>query len=622
MKKVFFRAAWFVLLLQLSFNASALPTEQLQQLQLQQLAEDPQWLALLHMRRTMAGVLRSEVDEPGFFIAEFPVNSVNELRATIDALASPVSGESSAWCLYPARAAWLVEKKIIEPPRQLECRELQRWRNQFNSDKLVLVFPTMYMDNPASLFGHTFLRFDAENEERHPVLLSRALSYYADVGSAGSTVSYILQGLGGNFDGVFEVRHYFEKIKKYSDNEDRDIWEYELNLSHQQILTFIDHAWEVRGHTFHYFFLDENCSYRLIAMLDTVVSPFTMRKAFLADAMPLDTVRVLYENNLVRKATYVPSAAKMFQREVNALSVEEQNTVTEYLAGDVAVEDIGQKASLRVLSDYAALQMRQDVEHRATHAQQLHALLEQSAQLQAENPDESLVANHLLPAFKSQNPAEVGHGTRRVRAGVGVADGRSFRTVGARLAYHDMMDPVAGFDRGLQLEALDVEWHVDNDSVDLDHITWFSVQSRKTRNGFFQPASWETSVARRRELLGSDRELVNAIDGARGLSYECGEWLCSMEMTSSVLGGDVLDKSWALGVGGRVGAVYQRDNWNVAVQAVHLDYLTGESHTLHSASAALGYRLGKNLSVTAGYEVQDNGNERREELSTGIRYFY
>jgi hypothetical protein len=595
------------------------------ELSVEYLAQDPQWLALLHMQRNIVGVFRSEVDEPSFFLAGENSNPEAELQATLAALLSPAAGEKSAWCQYPARAAYLVETMGIHRPEDAACRGLQAWRNQFHTDKLVMIFPTMYMDNPASLFGHTFLRFDAADTDKHPVLLSRALSYYADVLSAGNTVNYILQGLAGGFDGVFEVRHYFEKIRKYSDNEDRDIWEYELDLSPNQIQRLIDHAWEVRGHTFHYFFLDENCSYRLIAMLDTVVAPYTMRSAFVADVMPLDTIHVLRESHLIRKATYVPSAAKWFFKAERALTPEERQVMQSFIAGDVPVEALGQPNVVAVASQYKALQMRKDVEHRAQHAQQLNALLQQSAVLVDSQTDNNVAIDE--PSYISTDdrvldPTVAGHGTHRVRVGWMMDDGKAFTTMGARLAYHDESDPLPGFEPGVQLEALDAQWRFNDGDVELDHITWFSVVSRKPRNDYFKPASWGIHLARRREMLGDAMPLVNAVDGERGVSYNCGAFLCYAELTGSVIGGGAVDQGWALGAGGRIGALYQSNDWSLNILSGEQVYWQGESHQLHYSTVEWGYRLDKNLSWTTGYNVQDNGDNRREIFSAGIRYFF
>ena len=586
---------------------------------LARLAREPQWLALLHIRPNKLGILHTEVDELSFFISGKPNDPEAELRATIEALSAPEAGEKNAWCLYPARAAWLSEKNVIKNREPMECRELQRWRQLFHNDKLVMIFPTMYMDNPASLFGHTFLRFDAADSAKQPILLSRSLSYYAAVGNAGNTANYIFQGLAGGFDGVFEVRHYFEKIRKYSDNEDRDIWEYELDLTPEQISRLVDHAWEVRGHTFHYFFLDENCSYRLIAMLDAVVPPHTMRLDFVTDAMPLDTVRVLYQYDLVRRANYVPSAAKLFLQSAAALDADQKKQLSAYIDGKQMAEELDSLPVITLASDYTALKMRQDSDNRGKRAQEFHNLEQQTALKQSGG---DFGADIRKPVFDAQDPAVVAHGTRRLQAGWVTGEGGDAFQFGARMAYHDLLDPLDGFDHGVSLEVLDGAWTTNGDDINLDHMTWFSVQSRKPRNEFFQPLSWGIHLKRRHEMVGDGFPLVHALDGERGLAYSCGDWLCYGELTGSVMAGGGLDQGWGLGAGGRMGVLYQSGSNSINLYAGEQKNLVGESSYWRYGTVEWGYRMTRNVAWTTRYELQDNGDNRSEVFSTGLRYFY
>ena len=60
--------------------------------------------------------------------------------------------------------------------------------------------------------------------------------------------------------------------------ESRDIWEYKLDLSQGQIDEFVRHIWELDKIRFDYFFVDENCSYRLLTILDAVNPEWNLSK--------------------------------------------------------------------------------------------------------------------------------------------------------------------------------------------------------------------------------------------------------------------------------------------------------------------------------------------------------
>ena len=63
---------------------------------------------------------------------------------------------------FPARTDFLVEHLQLELSLEhAACPALNRWLETINADKVTLVFPVGYLNNPASLFGHTFLRLDS-----------------------------------------------------------------------------------------------------------------------------------------------------------------------------------------------------------------------------------------------------------------------------------------------------------------------------------------------------------------------------------------------------------------------------------------------------------------------------
>ena len=61
---------------------------------------------------------------------------------------------------------------------------------------------------------------------------------------------------------------YYRKVREYNDIESRDIWEYKLKLSEEEVSRVLLHLWEMQRAEFDYYFLDENCSYQLLSLLD------------------------------------------------------------------------------------------------------------------------------------------------------------------------------------------------------------------------------------------------------------------------------------------------------------------------------------------------------------------
>ena len=195
------------------------------------LAQDPQWLALLHYGVPVTGgVARSLVDDPAFFLS--PAGGTDpqaELAATLAAFRSPVPDDpnQAPACLWPARYAWLDEQLHLGGP--VPCPALQDWLANIDPGRLALVFPAAYLNNPASMFGHTLLRVDPRRAEATP-LTSYAISYGAETGQDGG-FAFAWKGLTGGYRGYVSLQPYYLTVRTYNDIESRDIWEYDLALS-------------------------------------------------------------------------------------------------------------------------------------------------------------------------------------------------------------------------------------------------------------------------------------------------------------------------------------------------------------------------------------------------------
>ena len=137
------------------------------------LADEREWHVLLHYQPNLFGRgFTSMQDDPGFFMD--PAGKTDpqaELAATLAQFFSDeLVGRSkqTAQCAFVARYHWLKEKLHFDerrlPPQF--CERFTRWFNEFNAQSISVIFPTGFMNNPASMFGHTFLRIDAKGQTR------------------------------------------------------------------------------------------------------------------------------------------------------------------------------------------------------------------------------------------------------------------------------------------------------------------------------------------------------------------------------------------------------------------------------------------------------------------------
>ena len=515
----------------------------LQQAEQRQLASDDTWLALLHYKReTLLRRFISQVDDQRFFLDENgKVDAKAELLADIRAFFSdePVSPAQEgneqnekgragvhAQCLFPARWWWLKQQLTISDEFDVPCPELDDFIRRMAHDKLFLVFPSMYLNNPGSTFGHTFLRFD---DEDGPVLLSQTLNYAARVDRTDSIMSYVSKGLFGGYQGFFRARHYFETVQEYNNIENRDIWEYQLRFSKAEIKQLVRHVWEVKGIDFDYYFFRENCAYRLLALLD-VVRPglqLTGEGEFSFYAIPVDTVRALDEKNLVESRVFRASLATQ---------IEDYHTSNSRVQSSLALEVAKLKSTGKLHADSALVSKK--LQGLDTPAEQL-AVLQQSFKIlefsgrsstslaQAvlflinETSSSDTTPNDALspvqaatdkPAADTESsslsatisPArtspERGHESVRTTAGVGQQNGLSYIDIKFRLAFHDLLDDPDGYVAGAAINVFDshLKWFTGRDTaagsggseLRVESLSLFNVTSLSPLSAWQKPVSW------------------------------------------------------------------------------------------------------------------------------------
>src|SRR5207245_2052930 len=162
-----------------------------------------------------------------------------ELQATIRKVFTdePVGRTAQpAQCAFVARYHWLKSALGIDdrrlPPR--ECHRFKEWLNALSPQSVTLIFPSAFMNNPSSMFGHTLLRIDQKGQTEQTRILAYTINYAADV-PPDEGVLFAVRGIFGSYRGYFSTIPYYLKVQEYRDIENRDIWEYRLNFSDGQI---------------------------------------------------------------------------------------------------------------------------------------------------------------------------------------------------------------------------------------------------------------------------------------------------------------------------------------------------------------------------------------------------
>ncbi|MCW9005070.1 MAG: DUF4105 domain-containing protein [Gammaproteobacteria bacterium] len=571
-----------------------------------QLADDPGWLNLLHYKSHVFSGVYSQADDGAFFLAdEGHVNAQAELGATLKALLS----NKDSQCKFPARLHWLdLKLNFRHQLPVVECSEFKQWKNRLAVSGVSLVFPSMYLNNPASMFGHTFLRLDQKN---NPTLLNYTLSYAARSDPDDTAIEYVYKGLAGGYAGVFAVQPYFETVQSYGDIEHRDIWEYSLNLSQSEVDQLIRHVWEIRNTQFDYYFLRENCSYRLLALLD-VARPginMTQKKHFPVYAAPVDTVRSVMNAGFVKQKKYRPAISSRIDQMYQQLS----STAREKVFYIIDNQDDLSLNNFSLLEQAQILEMAEEISE--FNKQNINNLfLSQRSRLDIKDQ----------PTFLFEKlSADQGHATARWHIAYGEENQQHFVELGIRPVFHDLLDNPDGFVKGAAISVMDarLRWFEKQQDIQLEQLDLFSLFSLSPVKQWMTPFSARLDISVQQQIYSAvDDAMVMHLDSAMGLSADWGQSVFYLMADLSVEYSGWYEKNHKGYLGAEVGAVFQFDSGRMHIDVQLMNGVTGEEDSRDRYQWAYQFDLLKDQGIRFSYDLIRY--DTLESKSLDIKYLY
>ncbi len=298
---------------------------------LKEISNHKTWERLLYVKNS-----KSEVTTKDFFLSSnLNFSKKNELIATINnyELIDKKDFNNSPRCKFPARYFWL--SQYIQFPNyktiDKRCTKLSSWKVLNNTTSTSVMLVSGYLGNPASTFGHSFLKLNSKNSTNENNLFDLSINYGALVPQKEPIIAYIFKGIFGGYEAGFSDKYFYTQDLVYSNNEFRDIWDYKLNLSNKEQKLLLLHLWEIVGKKFRYFFLDKNCGYRVSQLLELVLNKDIVNKVSDTWYIPVETFNFLEESNRLKDVTYVPSMQKKLYEQFKIFSKKEQIKIDETL---------------------------------------------------------------------------------------------------------------------------------------------------------------------------------------------------------------------------------------------------------------------------------------------------
>ena len=612
------------------------------------LAQHITWRRLLYFfddQKNLIGKKKdsSIVDDAAFFLSK---NGQHDSAAELDALlvalademattpnnstasnsasnrATKNSGQNSVLCRFPARVQWLTDTLNIDKSGlKVDCPELNDWMQKLAPEQLSIMFAQEYLDNPISAFAHTLLRIDSKASVADPSQIHHAVALNYTVGgdSTDSFLVYAIKSMTGGYDNLIEIDPYPEKLAKYLQEDERDAWTYQLDLTPAEVQQIMLHVWETKDLKLPYYFTTDNCASEILRLIDVVRPQQHLLSRLPYAVIPSDVVQLLNSEGLLASTNYTPADSTLRQAQLN--KVKEQR------------EQLGYHNSAK---------------------QTLNEI--KSAQL---NPTSSIAADGktLLPrriAVADNNPIDR-HPLQLGFIGLGQRGDNNYIDLGLRAGYHDTLDRPSGFPQFFDLEGAAATlrlYDTDNDkanqpsSVVLQNVTLVRGRSFNPVNSAKKGKTWGASIEATRVNDGSQQDGSDHLVGSLG--YETGwSWafgtpsagtgemppqLCYTLLAGTAQAGRGINKGYRVGAGVNAGCRYQINNQLRAQAELQLPYWYHGSSDESNArghywqpisSLGLQYDIDKKqaLRLNASYEWQDRIDAKEDIQLSYRRYF-
>lgn len=560
-----------------------------------QLSHSKYWRALLHYKKSIFGV-KSLIDDPRFFLAlDGKTNPKSELEATIRYIYSfqetgnPVSR-------FMARYTWLKKELGVSSPYEEVCQKHNEIVTFQDAISVNLIFPTGYINSPASMFGHTLLTVQSKH---NPGLLSSAVNYAANTNETFGPL-FAFRGIFGFYKGFFSIMPYYVKVQEYSDLENRDIWEYSLNLTREEVQMMLFHIWELDNIYSDYYFFDENCSYNLLYLLEVIRPDARLTDDFFFWVIPIDTLRKVNDAGFINDASFRPSRSTLIQFMSEQLN-DDQITAVKAIAhrekeplAALEASAFNETQKIQIL-DCASEYIQLRYTDRKYTLQEYQDLFLRVLKVR------STFARSIDYAIPRPPVPESGHYSSRIHVRGGVYDDSNFIDFAYRPAYHDLCDDHKGFIPGSQIIFGEIvfRYYSDIEKIHMQRFDIINIESLSPINPFNKPLSWKVITGfERLPIHDNNQMLLYHLNTGSGYAVELSSWLQLYGMLEfSGLINDGLANNVLIGPGASVGLIIAPFK-RIRIRC-HINdslYIFGETINLITVKNTLQYNINQRFS--------------------------
>ncbi|WP_372652162.1 DUF4105 domain-containing protein [Halobacteriovorax sp.] len=568
------------------------------------------WKKLIHFHD---GYLNSEsyADSDSFFLS--PVGKIDlseELKSTINAFKkidkSYTPQKIPAQCAFPERLKFIREKFPEINFKETDCPYFQQWKKAVKGESLSLVFASSFVNNPSSMFGHTFLKFNKkENESLSKDMFNYVVAFSAKANDTPG-ILYAIKGLFGGYKGIVDVQPFYLTLREYSKVESRDIWEYKLNLTEDQLDSLVNHIWELYANAnFDYYFFDENCTSMLARVLALVTNE-AFDEEMEGYALPTDFLRILKTYKLVESTNYFPSLRKQFFASYKILSADQKKSFQQLLDDNLHEGDNKTLNSLVHYFDY----IRHDHEN----------IVSKEFQLKQKKILSMASKKGILEQAKVSIPVspDNGHLPSRLDLFYGKVNDQESLSFNLRPSFHSLIDPGEGYEPWSHIEFFNFQlmYNMDEKEVDLNELIIANIQSLPDFKLLDTNTSWSLDVKVRpifeESKLSSHKGSINL---NMGLSKHSELFLISIMTGARLEGHSSFENYFKLGPNVKLNLGLNIFNTKIILESSYFYSLLKPSINNHRDYLETRLQLSTQLSNTISLRLEGKSISRVGDIS-------
>jgi hypothetical protein len=524
------------------------------------LSQRPEWRKINLYHSTLGG-LTSRVDDPTYFLAP---NGQHDPQAELEAAIRGAFDDTMAkTSRQPNVCRWIARYQFLSRSMKesgfdyvpMHCEGFEHWKSSIATHRATLIFASVYLNSPASMYGHAFIRFDSDKPGEYNRLNDETVGYTVQASSDAGAM-FLVRSLFGAYPGSFVFVPYYMKMREYSDLENRDLWEYQSNLSSEEIVHLLAFVWEQSFTYMNYYFFDDNCAFMLLASFEAARPSLNIIDQAKPWFIPLDIVKLVQEQpGLIEQIHYRPSQYNTLVQNYNSASVEEKKQSLALLDDDTSLAYLNtlsapEQAKIFDLT-LGVSEYQRNQKHSAAEAA---ALSERQMKLSGLRSKIDAAAEYKDKAPPAERPDE-GHGSARAGLAVGQVGDANYAQLNFRGGYHDSLDPQGGFAQGASSNMVDLYLRLNNNKIRFQRLDLFDVLSPSVQTEWVKPLTIKLNVSIRRDVLQNDGLTPTALRFQAGvgksytLSYDARGYLLADSVTS-------LNSSSYLALGPTAGAIW------------------------------------------------------------------